>query len=107
MSDRYLDKVLEGSAVWTDIDDYVDAWHEGASDQSLHDYLGFSWPEYALWVEQPRALRIIIAARVQKQPVEALLEPEREPALAARGLKAEDVRTVREWLRQTGRLPTE
>jgi len=34
------------------IDDCIDLWHCGAAgDQPLHEYLGMTWEEYALWVE--------------------------------------------------------
>ncbi len=35
-----------------DIDDYIDEWHDAEHNltQSLHDYLGMSYQEYAHWV---------------------------------------------------------
>ena len=63
MSERYIDAVLDGSALFTDIDDYIDRWHEHPGAESLHEYLGLTWDEYALWVEEPRSLRLIIAAK--------------------------------------------
>lgn len=41
-----------------EIDQRVEDWHEGraGADQTLHDFLGMSWPEYSLWVTQPSAL---------------------------------------------------
>jgi len=35
----------------TNIYDKVDLWHTGASLMSLHDYLGMTWEEYAVWVQ--------------------------------------------------------
>ncbi|MDX6670920.1 MAG: hypothetical protein QOI91_1283 [Solirubrobacteraceae bacterium] len=105
MSDRYVDRVLEGTAVWTDVDNYVDRWHRSDSDEELHDYLGFTWEEYALWTEQPRALRFILAARERGEPVQQLLEHSGDVAVAARGLTKRDAQVILEWLRETGRLP--
>lgn len=105
MSDRFVDDVLAGSALWTDIDDYVAEWHEGGSDEPLHEFLGLTKDEYALWVEKPEALRLILAAREYKEPLNELLVEADEFALAARGLSQGDVRTVRSWLQRTGRLP--
>lgn len=106
MSETYLDKVLVGAALWTEIDDYVSEWHHGESDAELHDYLGLTWDEYSLWAEQPRALRLIIAARHRDRPVLDFVAKVDDYALAARGgLTEDEARTVREWLEQTGRLP--
>src|SRR3954468_11442438 len=107
MSERFIDQVLDGAALWTDIEAYVQRWHEERPADELHEFLGFTPDEYALWVEQPRALRLIIAARERHQPVQELLTQagEHEHAFAARGLDQKDVQVVRGWLQQTGRLP--
>ena len=33
------------------VDDRVDAWHDGASDLPLHEYLGWTWAQYQGWVQ--------------------------------------------------------
>ncbi len=105
MSETYITQVLSGRALWTDIDDFVSQWHAKRPAKKLHDFLGMSWDEYALWVEQPRALRVIIAAHERDEPVLDLVTEPEEHAVAARGLSAQDVRVVRAWLQETGRLP--
>ena len=106
MSDHYIDLVLAGRALLTDIDDHVDMWHVGDALGPLHDYLGLTWDEYALWVEQPSSLRLILAARERKKPVLEMIEHADEYALAARGgLSEREARTVRKWLQDTGRIP--
>jgi hypothetical protein len=105
MSDTYLEQVLDGDAIWTDIDDFVKAWHDNHGlGRELHDYLGLTWDEYALWVERPGTLRAIIASHELDEPLQELLRRSDEQAVAARGLTQEDAQAVREWLRQTGRL---
>ncbi len=107
MSERYIDLVLDGRAVWTDIDDYVERWHEGRSTESLHEYLGLHWDEYAVWGEKPQSLRLIIAARRRGTPFLELVENVHEFSLAARGgLTDTEARAVQRWLMETGRLPT-
>ena len=106
MSDRLIDLLLRGQAFLEDIDDYVDEWHESSTDESLAAYLGMARNEYALWVEQPDSLRLIVAAREEEQPVEQFVAAADPLAIAARGVSAEEARTVIEWLRATGRLPT-
>lgn len=40
-----------------EIDDWIDRWHDEASDQGpLHEYLGLTWVQYAAWVTQPSIL---------------------------------------------------
>ena len=49
------------------IDDCVDEWHNGAGENlELHEYLGFTWEEYAIWVPHPSELVNILEARRQK-----------------------------------------
>jgi hypothetical protein len=105
MSDRYLDQVLDGRALWTDADEFVARWHDSDSDEELHEFLGLTWDEYALWTERPETLRLIIAAHKFGEPVEVLLERSDDVAVAARGLSPADADSVREWLQRTGRLP--
>lgn len=106
MSDTFIDEVLNGTALWTDIESWVQDWHDrNGGGQELHEYLGMTWPEYQLWVERPAALRMIIAAREHELPVEAFVADFDELAVAARGLSRSDVHAVERWLKETGRLP--
>jgi hypothetical protein len=100
-----MDRLLRGDAFLDDIDDSIDEWHESATEQSLADYLGMAANEYALWVEQPDSLRLIVAAREEGQPVEEFVASADPLAIAARGVSVAEARAVVEWLRATGRLP--
>ena len=31
--------------------DAVDAWHQDPHDMSIHEFLGWTWEQYAYWVE--------------------------------------------------------
>ncbi|HSZ70880.1 MAG TPA: hypothetical protein VK756_11025 [Solirubrobacteraceae bacterium] len=106
MSDTFIDEVLEGAALWTDVERWVGDWHAGNGEgRELREYLGMTWPEYQLWVERPAALRMIIAAREHELPVETFVADFDEMAVAARGLSSADVHLVERWLKETGRLP--
>jgi hypothetical protein len=61
----FMGKCLAGEASPSDIDDFVDQWHEGSGEGSLRAFLGFTKEEYALWVEQPQSLDIILFARMR------------------------------------------
>jgi hypothetical protein len=53
MRDTYIDKYLNGEIQMDEIDDFIEQWHESDSEKELHEYLGMTWEEYALWVERP------------------------------------------------------
>lgn len=57
----FIDLCLEGKT--PSIDDYIDLWHEGDSELSLAEYLGFRDNEYELWVSKPASLREILERR--------------------------------------------
>lgn len=48
------------------IEDFITQWHDYVDktppeeEMSLHDYLGLTWEEYALWVENPGKLYEIV-----------------------------------------------
>ena len=60
----FLDLVLAGEARQDDIDDFVDQWHDGDASCSLAEFLGMSDDEYALWVEKPSALSLILQLKI-------------------------------------------
>jgi hypothetical protein len=57
-------KFLEGDALESEIDRFVEEWHQATgTNETLAEFLGFTEEEYALWVEQPQALRLILSRR--------------------------------------------
>jgi hypothetical protein len=64
MATTFLQQCLAGDVDPGEIDDFVDAWHEGAgTNLSLHEFLGLDECEHALWLENPDMLSPILAAR--------------------------------------------
>lgn len=63
----YIEDLEDGFCEVTDIDDYVEAWHENYFDEDgyekLHDALGFSYEEYTSWVEDSDYLNTILKDR--------------------------------------------
>jgi hypothetical protein len=107
MSNRsFIELCLTGDIVMDEIDDFVERWHEDASvTQPIHEFLGMTKEEYALWVEQPGSLRLILAAREENAPLYEAIErfAELEP-VAARAADPEAAMVVLQWLRKTGRI---
>lgn len=105
----FLDECLRGRALLTDVDDWVDRWHdaEGAPDGApvpLRDFLGLGQIEYAMWVEQPGSIRFAAAARRAGRPVDDVREVARTAVAAARAGDDSEARQLIQWLRDTGRL---
>lgn len=59
----FIDMVLSQDAEPTEIDDFIQRWHDGDDTRPLPAALGMSDDEYALWVEEPEALELIFKAR--------------------------------------------
>ena len=73
MSD-FIQERLSGTARLTDIDTYIERWHQCNSDKSIHDFLGLSMHEYSLWVEDPEVLSKIVTARRAGANIDDLLQ---------------------------------
>lgn len=79
---KFLDLVIRGGVTEQDFEDYVEAWHEGDSDEPLHEFLGLTREEYASIVERglPLALPPIYTQRFAEARAfsERLLEAAKE-----------------------------
>jgi hypothetical protein len=62
----FMDRYLAGEVEAVQIDDFVEAWHEGESTASLAEFLGMSEDEYWRWVKDANALPDIRADREVK-----------------------------------------
>lgn len=107
----FISACLRGDALVTDVDDWVDRWHDtnGAPNnefQSLPQFLGMADTEYALWVECPESLRFVLAARKASAPISiaGVKEIAGLAAAAARATDDAEAAGVIAWLRETGRL---
>ncbi len=60
-STTFIGKCLSGDALYEDIDDYIDLWHNSDSEEKLHEFLGMTHDEYIEWVKHPDILPSIIA----------------------------------------------
>jgi hypothetical protein len=62
-SESFVSLAISGHATADQIDDYVDRWHSEPGNLSLHEFLGMSRDEYALWVRSPDMLGAILTSR--------------------------------------------
>jgi len=107
----FMDLVLSGWARLSEIEVFIERWHALPDDSpgaelEVYEYLGMTWPEYRLWVEQPESLRFIMAARRAKQPVETVLEKTKMAGAAARSREHTEAAKVLRWLAERGRIST-
>lgn len=103
----FVGACLKGDAILSDIDDWVDDWHEvdfSGDEPTLYEFLGFTPDEGKLWVEKPASLGAIVAAHKLRTPVEKVLLAQESYDLAARSVSAEDARDVLGWLLDRGRI---
>jgi hypothetical protein len=56
MARTFMDRYVAGEVEPEEIDDYVDAWHQGMSAVPLSEYLGMTLEEYATWLMHADAL---------------------------------------------------
>jgi len=63
----FYDLYSQGEVSADEVDDFIGRWHEDkepwAKDLALHEYLGLSHEEYEVWLCDPGALPLILAAR--------------------------------------------
>ncbi|MDQ7908695.1 hypothetical protein RB614_29595 [Phytohabitans sp. ZYX-F-186] len=101
----FVDACLAGEALLSEIDSFVEAWHEDDSVTcELPEYLGMSSDDYRLWVERPESLRFILAAHKNRTPVTELLVKRAGLRAAARGEEKGEAVQVLRWLIETGRV---
>lgn len=79
---NFINDCINGDALLTEIHDYIDAWHESDSPLELHDYLGMTEKEYALFLEDEAYLGLIVTAHKNNESIEFIMST--HLALAAR-----------------------
>jgi len=99
---NFVTNCLIGDALLDDIDDYVDAWHETKGEVPLHQYLGMSKNEYALWVADPDVLPFVVCAHKENRDVGELLEEFNALPLAARADGPVQAKQLMHWLKKEG-----
>lgn len=101
---KFMEACLEGDALLEEIDDYIDEWHESDSKEELHDYLGMTFEEYGIWVENGSMLKTIFYARDIGKSITEYIKENDVQKLVARASTPEEATQVREWLKRKGIL---
>lgn len=93
---NFIDECIQGVTLMSEIDDYIEAWHESDSDVSLYEFLGMSKKEYALFVEDETYLASIISAHRNKVDIVPMMREEFK--LIARSDDPNKARQLQKWL---------
>lgn len=97
---NFIQDCINGDALLSDIDEYIDQWHDSSDDLPLYSFLGMTKKEYALFVEDEAFLASIVTAHREGKKVEFIVRE--QLALAARSDNhAKSVRLER-WLKDEG-----
>lgn len=98
---NFIQQCIDGDALLEDIDDFIDAWHDGESGLGLAEYLGMTSSEYNAWIIQPDILPIIIKARRDKKDSATLINEE-VYSMAARSGDVRQSERLKAWLIKEG-----
>ncbi|MGC4102327.1 hypothetical protein [Ferruginibacter sp.] len=97
---NFITYCINGDALMSEIDDYIAQWHDNAIETELHDFLGMSKKEYALFVEDENYLGLIITAHRDNIDIKLIIR--NEMAMVARSDNPAKSRRLQEWLESEG-----
>lgn len=97
---NFITDCINGDALMSEVDDYIEKWHKGDTGVDLHDYLGMTKKEYALFVEDENYLGLIVSAHKDNINIESIIRD--EIAMAARSDDAAKSRRLQKWLESEG-----
>lgn len=99
--DSFIKDCLCGDALITEINDYIDKWHESENlDMPLHIFLGMTKKEYELFVMDENYLGIIITAHKENTNVISLFQEQHQYRFAARSNNSQKTKAIEHWLKQ-------
>lgn len=92
---NFINDCLYGETDIEDIDEYVEAWHQGKSNIELSDYLGMTQDEYEVWIkEDDSVLRDILRCRVDGIAFGEYQNMTCSEKIAARSTSIDDIRKI-------------
>lgn len=97
---NFIKNCINGDALLSEIDGYVEIWHNGDSDQPLYSYLGMTKKEYALYIEDESYLASIVTAHKDEKNIELIIS--NQLAMAARSDNQSKSERLQRWLKSEG-----
>ncbi|MDR3044026.1 MAG: hypothetical protein LBU75_07150 [Desulfovibrio sp.] len=93
----FVERCLAGQVLANEIDDAVDAWHDGDDPRTLREFLGFTDEEYACWVKDHACVYTILSCRDSGTPFK--VQPvDNEWGMAARSNTTGERVDIKQWL---------
>jgi len=80
----FVERCLSGQVLANEVDDVIDAWHDGDDPRTLREFLGFNELEYTCWMKDASCVYDILACRNENRPFTGERE-ECRWGMAARG----------------------
>ncbi|TDR80109.1 hypothetical protein [Paludibacterium purpuratum] len=99
---NFIELCLQGDRLPEEIDDYVDAWHDGETAAPLHKFLGMTRSEYNLWIVEPSVLPFILDAHRTGKDAADLIEQFNALPMAARAESSKKALKLAHWLKEEG-----
>jgi hypothetical protein len=97
--EKFMALALAGHAMTDEIDDFVDHWHADPKGLALHEYLGMDREEYALWLNSPDMLPLIVASRKTNKSLASVANDNlQEMRIAARADDTQKIKLLQRWL---------
>lgn len=97
---NFIQNCINGDALLSEIDNYIDEWHNSNSTEALHIYLGMKKKEYALYVEDDIYLASIVTAHKQGVAIESIVNS--QLSMAARSDNQAKSERLERWLKKEG-----
>jgi len=99
MSD-FITDCINGDALLSEVDNYIDVWHESDTVLSIHEFLGMTKKEYALFVEDEMYLASIVTAHKESVDIENIIQS--QYSIAARSDNPAKSARLEKWLKEEG-----
>ena len=97
---NFITDCINGDALLSEVDDYIDSWHNGESNLPLHKFLGMKKNEYALFVEDEDYLAAIVTAH--KDQINIVDFVSSQAKLVARSDDQAKSDRLKRWLKREG-----
>ncbi len=97
---NFILNCINGDALLSEIDDYIDLWHDSNTELSLPEFLGMTKEEYTLFVEDEQYLASIVTAHREKVDIRLIIR--NQLAMVARSDNQAKSERLQKWLKKEG-----
>ncbi len=97
---NFIQDCINGDALMSEIDNYIEEWHNSDLNIPLHTFLGMKKKEYALYLEDEIYLASIITAQKEGVSIESIIDS--QLAMAARSDNQAKSDRLKRWLKREG-----